>query len=268
MHARSVWWLYVAVLAATAVTYYRLAPGMTYHFEDTGLSGAVSRSVNYLNYPVAIAAIALVWSCCRGRWAVLATLLCAVAFVPGVVSQDDLEAGWANVPAAVGVCLAAWLSFTSWPGPPLRLSRVRMLALLLLAVWSIPWLIACVGLYAEDLGPLGDLIRSREPTPGKPDLASVHLGLHEGLFGSMLAATALILSARRRSTALSLYMAVMLVYGVMVSAQDGWNEQVVKRGWTSQGLPSVLTPKLSAAWAALIAAALCVQRFWFRRARP
>jgi len=74
MYARSVWWLYVAVLAATAVTYYRLAPGMTYHFEDTGLSGAVSRSVNYLNYPVAIAAIALVWSCCRGRWAVLAIL--------------------------------------------------------------------------------------------------------------------------------------------------------------------------------------------------
>ena len=94
------------------------------------------------------------------------------------------------------------------------------------------------------------------------------MGLHEGLFGSMLAATALILSARRRSTPLSLYLAVMFVYGVMVSAQDGWNEQVVKRGWTSHGLPNVLTPKLSAAWAALIAAALCVHLLWFRRARP
>src|SRR6476619_2866180 len=134
MHARSVWWLYVAVLAATAVSYYRLAPGMTYHFEDTGLSGAVSRSVNYLNYPVAIAAIALVWSCCRGRWAVLATLLCAVAFVPGVVSQDDLEAGWANVPAAIGVLLAVPLTMTANPGRDAPLSTLRKLLLVVCLV--------------------------------------------------------------------------------------------------------------------------------------
>jgi len=268
MYARSVWWIYLTVLAVTAVTYFRLPPNTTYHFHDSGLSGAVSRSLNYLNYPVAIAAIALIWTCCRGRWAVVATLLCAVAFIPGVVSQDDLEASWANVPAAVGVGLAVWLSFTAWKGDRLWLSPFRRVALAVLAVWSIPWIIAALGLYADDLPFLGDLIRSREPTPGEPHLSSVHLGLHEGLFGAQLAATALILSARRRATALSLYLALLLCYGLMVTAQDGWNEQVVKRGWTGHQVPSVLTPKASVAWAGVLVAAIAVHFLWFARRRP
>jgi hypothetical protein len=136
---------------------------------------------------------------------------------------------------------------------------------LVLAVWAIPWYIAASGLYAQDLPLLGHVIRSRQPTPDEPGLASVHRGLHEGLFGVMLAITALALSRRRVPTALSLYLSVMLCYGIAVTANDGWHEQVVKRGWTDTTLPSVLTPKASMAWLALIVASLAVWALWFRR---
>jgi hypothetical protein len=53
----------------------------------------------------------------------------------------------------------------------------------------------------------------------------------------------------------------------MVSAQDGWNEQVVKRGWTDHRVPNVLEPKLSLAWAGVLIAALAVHFLWFVRER-
>ncbi len=253
---------------ATAVTYWRLAPGSTYHFDDTGWSGAASRLVSYANYPVALAAIALVGAVSRGRLAWLAIALCAVVAVPGVVSQDDLTASWANAPAVVGVVLAVWLTWWS-PAPRRRvpLGTVRVVMIAVLAVWSVPWVIASLGLYAQDLPLAGALIRSRQPTPGEPHLASVHLGLHEGLFGAMLAVTALVLSARRMPAILSLYLSLLLCYGVAVSANDGWNEQVVKRGWADTQIPSVLTPSLTVSWAVLLVSALAVHMLWFQRQR-
>jgi hypothetical protein len=253
---------------ATAVTYWRLPPGSTYHFDDTGWSGAGSRLVSYLNYPVALAAIAVVGAVSRGRLAWLAIALCAVVAAPGVVSQDDLTASWANAPAVAGVVLAVWLTWWS-PAPRRRvpLGSLRLTLIGLLAVWSLPWVIAALGLYAQDLPLAGSVIRSRQPTPGDPQLASVHLGLHEGLFGVMLAVTALVLSARRLPTPLSLYLSLLFCYGVAVTANDGWNEQVVKRGWVHTKIPSVLTPSLSAAWAVLLVSALAVHMLWFHRQR-
>ncbi|MDX6519948.1 MAG: hypothetical protein QOF08_553 [Gaiellales bacterium] len=260
--------MYGAVAVATLITYWRLPPGSTYHFADTGWSGAGSRLVTYANYPVALGAIALVGAVARGRLAWLAIALCAVVAAPGVVSQDDLTATWANAPAVAGVALAVWLT---WWSPPQRrrvpLGSLRVVLIGLLAVWSLPWVIAALGLYAQDLPLLGDVIRARQPTPGEPHLASVHLGLHEGLFGAMLAVTALVLSARRMPAVLSLYLSLLLCYGVTVSANDGWNEQVVKRGWVDTKIPSVLTPSLSVAWAVVLASALAVHLLWFQRQR-
>jgi len=51
---------------------------------------------------------------------------------------------------------------------------------------------------------------------------------------------------------------------VMVSANDGWNEQFVKRGWTSHGLPSVLSPALNYGTAILVAAAVIAYLVAFR----
>src|SRR5581483_11531998 len=98
-------------------------------------------------------------------------------------------------------------------------------------------------------------------------LPSVHRGLHEGLFGGLLAITALLLSVRRAPAVLSLYLALMLVYGLMVTAQDGWHEQVVKRCWTDAQVPSVLTPSLSLAWLGVLLGAVAVHLVWSGRAR-
>ena len=49
-----------------------------------------------------------------------------------------------------------------------------------------------------------------------------------------------------------------------VAANDGWNEQIVKRGWTSHGLPSVITPALSAGWLALVVVAVVAYLIAFR----
>lgn len=268
MRVRALWLMYAVVALATVVTYWRLPAGGTYHFADTGPTGAGSRLVSYVNFPVAIAAVGIVGAVARGWLAVVAIVLCAVVAVPGVVSQDDLTAQWANAPAVAGVALAVWLTW--WAPAPRRqapLGGLRIALIAVLLVWAVPWMIAAAGLYAEDLPLLGDLIRSREPTPGEPDLASVHRGLHEGLFGAQLAITALVLSLRRMPVILSLYLALMLCYGVMIWAADGWNEQFVKRGWTDTQIPNVLEPKLTAAWAALIAAAVLVHLLWFRRER-
>jgi hypothetical protein len=264
---RAIWAMCALVGAVTAITYWRLPPGATYHFDDTGLSGAVSRVVSYLNFPVALIAIALVGAVARGPLAWLAIALCAVVAIPGVVDQGDLTASWANVPAVAGVGLAFWLT---WWAPARReppIGRARRVIIILLALWSVPWMIAATGFYAQDVPLLGHIIRARQPTPGEPGLASVHLGLHEGLFGLMLVITALLLSARSRPKLLSLYLALMFCYGVAVAFNDGWNEQVVKRGWTSHNIPSVLQPKISLAWLALVVAALLIERFWFSRAR-
>ena len=50
----------------------------------------------------------------------------------------------------------------------------------------------------------------------------------------------------------------MLVYGLANALQDFWLEQLVKRGTTSLEIPTLTVPKASAAWAALLVAALLI----------
>ena len=113
--ARELWlsWLvFVPALVVTMVTYWRLPPGATYNFNETGAKGAISRTVVELNYPVALAAIAML--AVSARWlrgwlrplAVVAAVGCAVLAIPGVVSQDDLTARYRNLPAAMGATVA------------------------------------------------------------------------------------------------------------------------------------------------------------------
>jgi len=56
----------------------------------------------------------------------------------------------------------------------------------------------------------------------------------------------------------------VLVYGVMVAANDFWHEQLVKRGTTSLMLPDVITPGLTWGWGMLLAAAALLYFTAFR----
>ena len=56
----------------------------------------------------------------------------------------------------------------------------------------------------------------------------------------------------------SVYLSVLLVYGLVVALADGWHEQIVKRGWTATKIPNVLHPTASVAWLVVLVAALVV----------
>jgi len=175
---------------------------------------------------------------------------------------------------ALGLTLYAWRR--TGAGPPAertRGDRIALWAAVVYALAALPWIFANLGFYVGDIPGLHAVFMSKKilPEPGHPTLRAVHLGNHEGLDGWLLAVTALILRpclARMRATRLRSilagYLALLLCYGVMVSANDGWNEQLVKRGWTSHGLPSVLSPALDYGTAILFVAAVIVYLVAFR----
>jgi len=81
------------------------------------------------------------------------------------------------------------------------------------------------------------------------------------LFRSVL--TALLLS--RLPNRVSLFLALMLCYGLGNIANDAWLEQVAERGWTSWTIPSGLEPALTWTWLAVLLATPLVWLAWFRR---
>jgi hypothetical protein len=242
---RAVWAAYGVVAGAMLVTYSRIDPQHLYNVSGHGLGGGLSRVLVYLNFPLALVAAPLAWLA-AGR---IATVLCAVVVVPGVVDQSDLDARWVNVVPALGVGIALALELRA---PPLRVrvGRLTILAWCALALVSLVWIAAELGFH-ERFG----VFRAGSPWHGEP---SVHLGHHHGLDGTMLAATALVLLPASRAFVGRIYAALMLAYGLVNAAQDAWTEQVVKRGWTTHAIPNALHPALNAPWAAIVVIAAVV----------
>ncbi len=270
-------------LAAVAVlvTYARIEPGDLYHVSEEGLAGGLGRTLVLVNYPIALVAIAVAAIAAdrlddrrADALGLLSILLCGLVAVPGVVDQDDLDARWINLLPALGVALTAGLAVaalrTGGVGAPTRRAfgdplRIGVAAALL--VLAVPWYFAEAGFYAPD--PI-----LADEVPAGETIAAVHLGHHHGTDGVLLALSALALSRtlgthrRRRAEAfLSGYLALMLAYGCALAIEDGWGEQVWKRGWTEWDIPNVLRPELSPAWAVVAATAVGVELLWFRRAR-
>jgi hypothetical protein len=52
------------------------------------------------------------------------------------------------------------------------------------------------------------------------------------------------------------YLGLMSSYGAVNFAQDAWNEQIVKRGWTDEGIPSALLPGFEPVWVVVIGLAV------------
>jgi hypothetical protein len=289
------WAIWGVVAVTVIVTYARLPAAAFYNVTGTGLWSGLARALVLLGWPVSPAALALMAVAVdrllaapleRGprraviAAAIAAAVLCATIAVPGVVKQSDLDAKPANLAAGIGVLTALGLTLfalrRTGAGPPGARGRGDRIALRIAALYTLaalPWIFANLGFYVGDVPVLHHIFMSRKvlPEAGHPHLRAVHLGNHEGLDGWLLAVTALLLRpalARMRPTrlrpALGGYLALLVAYGVMVSANDGWNEQIVKRGWTSHGPPSVLTPALNLGWAILIAVAVVLYLAAFR----
>ena len=272
------WAVYAAFAVAIVVTYARLDQSQLYHVSEGGIRGGLGRALVFLNFPTALAAVAVLLVAAdrlpRLRIAAaVATALCAVTALPGVVDQADLDAKPVNVIPALGVAVAVVLTLVLVRSDGLGSlrrgvrDRVRVAGAVVLLVTGIPWLFAEVGFYADDVPGLATIFMSdelRREADGTT-IRAVHLGEHHGTDGMLLALTAIVLSrlaASLRSPRLRIafraYIALMLVYGVANHAQDAWLEQIVKRGWSDVHLPDVVRPEASAAWAALLVAAAAV----------
>src|SRR5207253_5806951 len=100
---------------------------------------------------------------------------------------------------------------------------------LLLVLAALPWEAADLGLYLP-----GSIFMSAQHPGGSP-LAAVHHGHHHGMDGTLLVLTVLLLSRTLRPGRLhgllAAYLALLLGYGLGNVVNDGWLEQVAKRGW-------------------------------------
>jgi len=192
-----------------------------------------------------------------------------VTVVPGVVDQGDLDGRWINVVPALGVALAlgltvaAALKYGVAFAPPARGDPLRLVLGVLLPLVALPWLAAETGFYFP-----GDFFMGEEIPPVRDEgLAAVHLGFHHGTAGILLALAALVLSRAFRTRALAAYLSLMLAYGLGNAFQDGWNEQLWKRGTVDTHVDSVLRPELSVGWVIIVAGAVAIYALWFRPAR-
>jgi hypothetical protein len=286
-----VWLLFALAAVAVFVTYWRLPPSELWKVTHSGPAGGAGRAFVFLSYSAALAAIAvvaIVVDRLQDRRAVLlgivSVVLCATVAIPGVQTPNDLDAKWANLPAVLGVAIAALL--TAWAAARGRAEEVhttragdlaRLGTTLVVLFFATPYIAAELGFFLNGVPLLGWIFQTGQlrPEPGGGAAhAAVHHGHHHGLDGFLLAVTALLLSRllggirRHGLRALTAaYLSLMLVYGLANMANDLWTEQVVKRDWTSWQIPDVLTPSLSAAWAAIVACAVVVYlAFW--RERP
>jgi hypothetical protein len=296
--ASAVWGLFAVTALLVFSTYARVSTEELYHVSDSGLAGGAGRTLVFLGYPTALAAVAILAIALDRllaaepprsvrRAAVFAApfslVLCSTVAWPGVVDQDDLDAKPVNALAAAGVVLALALTvaaavragFGGWT-PRRRGDRARIVVAAVLLVVGLPWILADLGVFVDDLPVLGLPYYSDElsVTSSGELLPAVHLGHHHGLDGVLLALTALLLTRAlhrmretRLRTALALYLSLMLVYGIGNAAQDAWLEQLVKRGWTSWEIPSMIRPELLPIWGIVLALGAAVHLAFWRRSR-
>ena len=287
----AVWALFAVVATEILVTYARLPARELYHVSGSGLRGGASRSLVFLNFPLALVAIAIatlvfpyLGTRSRRGAAAVGLALCGVIFWPGIVEQSDLDARWVNALPALGVLVvfaltvetavrSRWAATARQPWDPLR--ALLAAAALLLAV---PWVAADLGLSFNGVSVLGTLYQSGE-LRAQPHVAglhpAVHHGHHHGMDGVLLVLSALLLSralatvpSRRLHLALGAYLALMLCYGAGNIANDFWLEQVVKRRWTDRQIPAVTTPAVNGGWVSILLAAAVIWAVAVLRARP
>jgi hypothetical protein len=270
----AIWALLAYVAIAVIVTYSRIPTSELYHVSVGGIAGGFGRALVYVNFPVAVIAVAMLpflaarLPATRAYHAaeIVAAVLCAVVAVPGVVDQKDLDAKWINaVPAAgVGLVLVLWaLALRDGLGPVRPWERwdwLRLAAAIVIVIVALPWEFAEWGVYVSHVPVIGHLFLGAQIRPSagvEPTLHAVHLGRHHGMDGTLCALSGIALTrvvvdvARGLLHELAAFATgALIVYGILNAANDAWDEQVWKRSWTHTMLPSFLRPGLT--WGFLI----------------
>jgi hypothetical protein len=263
--------------AAVIATYSRFPASELYHVHHNGVAAGFGRELVALNFPFALIGIALVglaWPRLRDGLrivGVVAIAICAVVYF--AVDQSNLDAKPLNAVPALGLALAVALVLVVGVSSVPRTTRgdpVRIALGALLVFFAAPLIAAELGFFLDRVPVLGWFFETGRLTsqPGIGGLHhAVHHGQHHGWEATMLALTALAFSRLPRPRALDAYLALMLAYGVGNLVNDDWLEQVVKRGWTNDQVPSVLVPAANWGWAAVLVGAAVVWRLWFRQPR-
>jgi hypothetical protein len=266
--ALATWAVWAAMTLIVLITYTRVDPTETYHVSHEGVAGGLSRSLTLINFPIALVAIALaliaVAALGNAAWWAAGPAIVLCATIPWFVDQDDLDARWVNAIPAVGVLIAAGLTVAAArragvsfaPRRPWDGWRVAVAALVGLV--SLPWITAELGFHFP-----GDVFMGEEPglEADGSTIAAVHLGHHHGTDGALLVVTAVLLSrvwveGRSLRIAFLAYLGTMLAYGGVNFVQDAWNEQLFKRDWTDESIPSALLPGVKPIWLIVVVLAI------------
>jgi len=259
---------------AVVATYSRFPPSVLYSVSDTGIAAGFGRELVALNFPFALVGVALVgmaWPRLHGWMRVAGVVTIAMcASVYFAVDQKNLDAKLINAVPALGLLLAVALTLAAGVGEERqrRGDRLRLGIAAVMIFFAAPLIAAELGFFLDGVPFLGWFFETARLThqPGVPGLhLAVHHGQHHGWQGTMLALTALGLSRLPRPRAMDAYLALLLAYGIGNLVNDDWLEQVVKRGWTTHEMPSVLTPAANWGWAAVLVGAVVIWRLWFRQ---
>ena len=262
--------------AAVIATYSRFPTTLLYNVthSDTVTAG-FGRELVALNFPFALVGIALVglaWPRLSG-WlraaGVVAIVLCTTVYF--AVDQNDLDAKPLNAVPALGLALAVGLILAVGVSGvrQRRGDRVRIGLAAVLIFFCAPLIAAELGFFLDGVPFLGWFYETGRLThqPGVPGLHdAVHHGQHHGWQAAMLSLTALGVSRLPRPRIMDAYLALMLAYGIGNLVNDDWLEQVVKRGWTSHEMPSLLVPAVNWGWLVVLVGAALFWRLWFRQA--
>jgi len=230
---------FAVVAVEILVTYSRLPARELYEVSGSGIEGGLSRALVFANFPsalVALAVLGIAYERLRYRAvAIVAAVLCAFVFWPGVVRQANLDARPINAAAAIGVLLTCVLVATAQlarggrqPG-----DRARIAVAVPLVLVSLPWFAAELGFFLDGVPVLGRLFETGHYLQNRPGLPpfppAVHHGHHHGMDGLLLVLSALLLSraldgirGRRLRSAVTAYLALMLCYGIGNMANDFW----------------------------------------------
>ena len=261
-------WLLAAVDVLLAlITYLRLPTRELYHVSGTGIVGGLSRALVETNFPAALIAIAVLLAVApKPRWLAIASgVLCLVVAVPGVVDQNDLDAKPVNAVVAAGVVLALVLSLRADVPDAHRAGPRRIALAVALALLCAEWIAAAVGFYLDGVPLLGWVFQTGRRITGHGAVhPAVHHGIHHGWQGMLLIFTVLLLTRLPIRPWVTPLYALLVAYGLGNIVNDGFEEQIVERGWAHADFPSVLQPAANWGWGAVLVAAAVIWVVWLR----